>query len=96
MSPVVSADPSVATRLNNLVSGLQAATREVTNICEERQSESHEILVKSETLYRSEKFNLEQWEFLKNDLIRKESDLLSFFGDYFRCGPPIIDVLYPN
>ena len=72
------ADPSVAMRLNNLVSGLQAATREVTNICEERQSESHEILVKSETLYRSEKFNLEQWEFLKNDLIRKESAFLAF------------------
>ena len=72
------ADPSVAVRLNDLVSGLQAATREVINICEERQSETHEILVKSETLYRSEKSNLEQWEFLKNDLIRKESAFLAF------------------
>ena len=72
------ADPSVAVRLNELVSGLQAATREVINICEERQSETHEILVKSETLYRSEKSNLEQWEFLKNDLIRKESAFLAF------------------
>ena len=72
------ADPSVAMRLNNLVSGLQAATREVTNICEERQSETHEILVKSETLYRSEKSNLEQWEFLMNDLIRKESAFSAF------------------
>ena len=72
------ADPSVAMRLNSLVSGLQAATREVIDICVERQSESHEILVKSETLYRSEKSNLEQWEFLKNDLIRKESAFLAF------------------
>ena len=72
------ADPSVAMRLDSLVSGLQAATREVINICEERQSETIEILVKSETLYRSEKSNLEQWEFLKNDLIRKESAFLAF------------------
>ena len=72
------ADPSVAMRLDSLVSGLQAATREVINICEERQSETLEILVKSETLYRSEKSNLEQWEFLKNDLIRKESAFLAF------------------
>jgi len=72
------ADPSVAMRLNDLLSGLQAATREVMNICEERKSESRELLVKSETLYRSEKFNLEQWEFLKNDLIRKESAFSAF------------------
>ena len=72
------ADPSVAVRLNELVSGLQAATREVINICEEPQSETHEILVKSETLYRSEKSNLEQWEFLMNDLIRKESAFSAF------------------
>ena len=72
------ADPSVAVRLNELVSGLQAATREVINICEERQSETLEIFVKSETLYRSEKSNLEQWEFLMNDLIRKESAFSAF------------------
>ena len=72
------ADPSVAVRLNKLVSGLQAATREVMNICEERKSESRELLVKSETLYQSEKCNLEQWDFLKNDLIRKESAFSAF------------------
>ena len=72
------ADPSVEARLNKLVLALQAATREVNDICEERRSESHEILVKTETLYKSELLNLEQWVFLKNDLLRKESAFSAF------------------
>ena len=72
------ADPSVVARLDNFSFCLRATTREVNNICEERRTETQEILVKAETLLKSELENLEQWVFLKNDLLRKESAFSAF------------------
>ena len=72
------ADPSVVARLDKLVFGLRATAREVNNICEERRLDTQEILVKAETLLKSELENLEQWVFLKDDLLRKETAFTAF------------------
>ena len=72
------ADPSVVARLDELVFGLRATAREVNNICEEQRIETQEILVKAEALLQSENENLEQWVFLKNDLLRKEAAFSAF------------------
>ena len=75
---VEAADPLVVARLDNLSVCLRATTREVNNICEERRIETQEILVKAEALLESEKENLKQWVFLKNDLLRKEAAFSAF------------------
>ena len=75
---VEAADPSVVARLDKLSFSLRATAREVNNICEERRIETQEILVKAETLLKSELENLEQWVFLKNDLLRKETAFSAF------------------
>ena len=72
------ADPSVAARLDKLVAGLRATAREVNNICEERRLDTQEILAKAESLLKSEFENLEQWVFLKDDLLRKETAFTAF------------------
>ena len=72
------ADPSVGARLDKLVAGLRATAREVNNICEERRLDTQEILAKAESLLKSEFENLEQWVFLKDDLLRKETAFTAF------------------
>ena len=72
------ADPSVEARLNKLVAGLRATSREVNNICEERRRDTQEVLTKAESLLKSEFDNLEQWVFLKDDLLRKETAFTAF------------------
>ena len=72
------ADPSVEARLDKLVAGLRATSREVNNICEERRLDTQEILAKAESLLKSEFENLEQWVFLKDDLLRKETAFTAF------------------
>ena len=72
------ADPSVVARLDKLVVGLRATAREVNNICEERRLDTQEILAKAESLLKSEFENLEQWVFLKDDLLRKETAFTAF------------------
>ena len=72
------ADPSVVARLDKLVAGLRATAREVNNICEERRLDTQEILAKAESLLKSEFENLEQWVFLKDDLLRKETAFTAF------------------
>ena len=75
---VEAADPLVVARLDKLSFCLRATTREVNNICEEQRIETQEILVKAEALLQSENENLEQWVFLKNDLLRKEAAFSAF------------------
>ena len=75
---VEAADPSVVARLDELSFRLRATSREVNNICEEQRVETQEILVKAEALLQSENENLEQWLFLKNDLLRKEAAFSAF------------------
>ena len=75
---VEAADPSVVARLDELSYRLRATSREVNNICEEQRVESQEILGKAEALLQSENQNLEQWLFLKNDLLRKKSAFSAF------------------
>ena len=72
------ADPSVEARLDKLVAGLRATSREVNNICEERRLDTKEVLTKAESLLKSEFDNLEQWVFLKDDLLRKETAFTAF------------------
>ena len=72
------ADPSVVARLDKLVAGLRATAREVNNICEERRLDTQEILAKAESLLKSDLENLEQWVFLKDDLLRKETAFTAF------------------
>ena len=72
------ADPSVEARLDKLVAGLRATSREVNNICEERRLDTQEVLTKAESLLKSEFDNLEQWVFLKDDLLRKETAFTAF------------------
>ena len=72
------ADPSVVARLDELSYRLRATSREVNNICEEQRVETQEILGKAEALLQSENQNLEQWLFLKNDLLRKEAAFSAF------------------
>ena len=75
---VEAADPSVVARLDELSFRLRATSREVNNICEEQRVETQEILGKAEALLQSENQNLEQWLFLKNDLLRKKSAFSAF------------------
>ena len=75
---VEAADPSVVARLDELSFRLRATSREVNNICEEQRVETQEILGKAEALLQSENQNLEQWLFLKNDLLRKEAAFSAF------------------
>ena len=75
---VEAADPSVVARLDELSYRLRATSREVNNICEEQRVETQEILGKAEALLQSENQNLEQWLFLKNDLLRKEAAFSAF------------------
>ena len=46
--------------------------------CRERRLDTQEILAKAESLLKSEFENLEQWEFLKDDLLRKETAFTAF------------------
>ena len=75
---VEAADPSVVARLDELSFRLRATSREVNNICEEQRVETQEILGKAEAFLQSENQNLEQWLFLKNDLLRKEAAFSAF------------------
>ena len=75
---VEAADPSVVARLDELSYRLRATSREVNNICEGQRVEAKMILGKAEDLLQSESQNLEQWLFLKNDLLRKKSAFSAF------------------
>ena len=75
---VEAADPSVVARLDELSFCLRATSREVNNICEGQRVETQEILGKAEALLQSENQNLEQWLFLKNDLLRKKAAFSAF------------------
>ena len=75
------ADPSVVAKLNELTRRLRATSREINKVCEGRRVEAQSskvILEKAENLLMGERQNLEQWLFLKNDLLRKKTAFSAF------------------